>query len=159
MLIIPATPSASYFAPGSVITCISFTVLAGMLRRTSFGLLEIMLEGFPFRYILKLVDPFSCTLSSPSTVTIGTFFNISNRLFVVDSGSLSILYTILSRSTFTSGFCAETITSDKAFSLSLIYIVPRSTIFASPTTTGLTRVFLPIYSTVSRYSPFLFIEN
>lgn len=47
MFMIPPTPSASYLAPGSVITYIDFTELAGRLRSTSFGLLLIIVFGLP----------------------------------------------------------------------------------------------------------------
>ena len=126
---IPPIPSASYLAPGEVITSIYLIVFAGILFSTSFGLLLIILLGFPFTCILKLLLPFTCTLSSPSTVTKGTFRSISNILFDFESGSSSILYSILSTSTFTKGFCATTSTPFNTLLASEEIIVPKSTSF------------------------------
>ena len=91
-------------APGEVITSICLMVLAGILLSTSFGLLLIILLGLPFTWILKLLLPFTLMLSSPSTVTNGTLRSISITVLVFESGSSSMLYSILSTSTFTSGF-------------------------------------------------------
>ena len=87
ILIIPPIPSASYLAPGSVITSTSFTLLAGILFSTCEGLFETILDGFPLMYILKFEEPLSWISSSPSTVTSGTFRNKSSTLDVDDSGS------------------------------------------------------------------------
>ena len=106
MLRMPPTPSASYFGPGLVITSILRMELAGMLLSTSLGLFDIMLLGRPFTYTLKLELPFTLMFSSPSTVTSGTLRSISSMLLVFESGSSSMLYSILSMSAFTSGFCA-----------------------------------------------------
>ena len=62
-----------------------------MLFKTSVGLLLIILFGLPFTYTLNLLLPLTCILSSPSTVTKGTFRNISNVLLVFESGSSSML--------------------------------------------------------------------
>ena len=123
---IPPTPSASYLAPGEVITSIYLMELAGMLFSTSFGLLLIMLLGFPLTCTLKLLLPFTCILSSPSTVTKGTFRSISSMLFDFESGSSSMLYSILSTSTLTKGFCATTSTPFSSLVASAESIVPRS---------------------------------
>ena len=123
---IPPTPSASYLAPGDVITSIYLMELAGILFNTSFGLLLIILLGFPLTCILKLLLPFTCMLSSPSTVTKGTFRSISNILFDFESGSSSILYSILSTSTLTKGFCATTSTPFNSLLASAESIVPKS---------------------------------
>ena len=48
ILIIPPIPSASYFTPGSVITSMFFTELAGMLFNTTDGLLLNKFDGLPF---------------------------------------------------------------------------------------------------------------
>ena len=88
---IPPIPSASYLAPGSVMTSIDLTELAGRLRNTSLGLLLIKVLGFPFTCTLKLLEPFTWILSSPSTVTSGTFFSISSVVLVCESGSSSML--------------------------------------------------------------------
>ncbi|WP_249117387.1 MULTISPECIES: hypothetical protein [Prevotellaceae] len=87
MLSIPATPSASYLAPGFVMTSIFLTVEAGMVLIISVGLLLIMVFGLPFTYTLKSVLPFTFTTSFPSTVTIGTFRSISNSVMLLLSGS------------------------------------------------------------------------
>ena len=103
-------PSASYFAPGSVMTSIDFTELAGRLRSTSFGLLLMSVFGLPFTCTLKFDEPFTWILSSASTVTSGTLRSISSVVLVFESGSSSMLYEILSISAFTNGFCATTST-------------------------------------------------
>ena len=47
MFNIAVTPSASYFAPGSVMTSIFFIDDAGILFNTSLGLLLTIFDGFP----------------------------------------------------------------------------------------------------------------
>ena len=47
ILMMPPTPSASYFGPGLVMISIFFTLLAGMFLSTSEGLFDIMLLGLP----------------------------------------------------------------------------------------------------------------
>ena len=84
-------PSASYLAPGSVMTSMDLMELAGRLRSTSFGLLLISVFGLPFTCTLKFDEPFTCMLSSASTVTSGTLRSISKVVFVFASGSSSML--------------------------------------------------------------------
>ena len=84
-----------------------------------------MLFGLPLTYTLKDVEPFTFTLSCPSTLTIGTFLSISITVLVCDSGSSSTLYVSLSMSAFTSGLYATTSTPFSSVLLSLTRSVPR----------------------------------
>ena len=59
----PAAPSASYFAPGLVITSILFTAVAGMLLNTIAGLLENITLGTPSTYTLNDDEPLTVMLS------------------------------------------------------------------------------------------------
>ena len=140
MFRIPPTPSASYFALGLVITSMCLMELAGILFRTSVGLLLIMLLGLPLTYTLKLLLPFTLMLSSPSTVTRGTLRSISRTEFDLESGSSCTLYSILSISAFTNGFWATISTCPNSLEASVIYMVPKSTDF-SP---GFTEKFFTI---------------
>ena len=128
--------------------------LAGILFSTSVGLLLIILLGLPFTYTLKLLLPFTLILSSPSTVTKGTLRSISNTEFDFESGSSCTLYSILSISAFTSGFWATTSTCPSSLDASVIYSVPKSTIFSPAfTLKSFTMVFLPIEEIVITKSP------
>ena len=91
MLRIEPTPSASYFAPGSVMTSIFFIMLAGMALSTSLALPESVGSGWPFLYILKLLLPLTMILSWPSTVTRGTLRSISRAVLVLASSSFCTL--------------------------------------------------------------------
>ena len=61
-----------------------------MLLSTSLGLLDIIWLGLLFTYTLNELEPFTCMLSSPSTVTIGTLRSMSITELVFESGSLSM---------------------------------------------------------------------
>ena len=87
ILRIPLTPSASYLAPGSVITSMRLIIEAGIDLSTSLGLRDQLLLGRPFLKILKLELPSTFMFSSPSTVTRGTFFSISKIVLVLESSS------------------------------------------------------------------------
>ncbi len=88
----PEVPSASYFAPGSVITSILRIEEAGMALSTVERFeLENIGSSFPLTSILKLADPCTLTFSSASTVTIGTFRSISSTLLLFAAGSSSML--------------------------------------------------------------------
>ena len=91
MLMIPPTPSASYFDDGFVITSMSLIVLAGRLFRTSLKFFDIMVELLPFTNTLKFDCPLSVIFSSASTLINGTLRNISNEFVVCASGSASML--------------------------------------------------------------------
>ena len=154
ILMIPPTPSASYFGPGFVITSTFLMLAAGILFNTSLGLLVIMLFGLPFTYALNDELPFTFTLSCPSTLTIGTFFSISITVFTPASGSSSTLYVSLSMSAFTSGLYATTSTPFSSVWLSVASSFPRSMVFdVADTVNALRMSFLPIDLTMSRYSP------
>ena len=129
-------------------------VLAGILLSTSFGLLLIILLGLPFTWILKLLLPFTLMLSSPSTVTNGTLRSISITVLVFESGSSSMLYSILSTSTFTSGFWATTSIPFSSLVASAIFNFPRSITFSlALTVKSFTIVTLPTDDKVIIYSP------
>ena len=83
----PAAPSASYFAPGLVITSMLFTTLAGMLLKIIDGLLENITLGIPSTYTLKDDEPLTVMLSWPSTVTIGTLRSMSSTVYDFESSS------------------------------------------------------------------------
>ena len=68
MLSTPPVPSASYLAPGLVITSMFFTIVAGIALKICEGLAENIGFGFPSTYTLKLDEPFTVILSCPSTV-------------------------------------------------------------------------------------------
>ena len=104
MFRIPPVPSASYLAPGSVITSIFLIVAAGMDFSTVFTSPESIGSSLPFTRILKLELPFTFMLSSASTVTIGTFLNISIVVLIEASGSSSTLYVRVAPSLCTSFF-------------------------------------------------------
>ena len=87
MLSIAPTPSASYFAPGSVITSMRLIIDAGIAESTSLGLLENELLGRPFLYTLKLPEPFTVILFCASTSTMGTLRSISMIVAVLESAS------------------------------------------------------------------------
>ncbi|CCY64959.1 unknown [Prevotella sp. CAG:1124] len=125
-----------------------------MLLSTSDGLFDIMLFGRPLTYTLKDELPFTLILSSPSTVTIGTLRSISSIVFDFESGSLSMSYSSLSMSAFTSGFWATTSTPESSFLSSFISIVPRSIARPLPfVSMSFTMSARPIELMVSTYLP------
>ena len=78
----PPVPSASYLAPGLVITSMLLTMVAGMaLSIWLVFWLSIML-GLPLTYTLKLACPFTEMLSCPSTLTMGTLRSMSSTVSV-----------------------------------------------------------------------------
>ena len=125
---IAPTPSASYFAPGSVITSMRLIIDAGIADNTSLGLLENELFGRPFLYTLKLLEPFTVILFCASTFTIGTLRSISMIVDVFELSSACTSYPMRSISFVTRGRCANTVTSPNISELSFITNLPKSAI-------------------------------
>ena len=63
MFRMPVEPSASYLAPGLVITSMLFTAEAGMLLNTIEGFDENITLGMPSTYTLNDDEPFTEMLS------------------------------------------------------------------------------------------------
>ena len=114
MLRIAVVPSASYLAPGSVITSILLIVEAGIALRISLRFCpERLGSGCPFLYTLKLVEPWTLMFSCPSTVTRGIFLSISKVVFVCAVLSCCTSYVSLSISFLISWrLCATTTSSN-----------------------------------------------
>jgi len=72
--LVTGSPGAKYDAEG----------IGGILNIVTVG---SGFEGYTATFRGKLLLPFTCTLSSPSTVTKGTFRSISNILFDFESVS------------------------------------------------------------------------
>ncbi len=77
MLIIPAEPSASYFADGDVITSTVLIISAGICFKASAMLDAIIVEGLLLINTFTLEDPRNEGLPSKSTDNMGTFFKTS----------------------------------------------------------------------------------
>ena len=111
ILMIPPSPSASYFAPGLVITSMLLIWLAGMDCKTSAMLLPNAVEGLPLIRNRMLELPASSTFPSTSTETWGTFLSISVATPPCEVRSFSALKTILSILFSIKPFWAITVTS------------------------------------------------
>ena len=96
MLMIPPKPSASYFAPGLVMTSTDFISLAGIDCNTSAIFEPKAILGLPLIKNRMLEVPANCTLPSISTETMGIFFNKSVATPLCALISFSALKTILS---------------------------------------------------------------
>ncbi len=71
MLMMPPVPSASYFAPGLVITSTRSITSAGIIFTASAMLDDMIVEGLPFIRTLMLLEPCMDTFPSRSTVSRG----------------------------------------------------------------------------------------
>ncbi len=96
ILIIPALPSASYFAVGVVTTSTSLIWSAGMAFSALATSDEKSVEGFPLMSICIFDEPRRLTLPSKSTDSNGTRLNTSDASPPRFDISLSALYTNLS---------------------------------------------------------------
>ena len=144
-------PSASYSAPGSVITSMRLMVEAGMARKMSLELRVSDGAGRPFLYILKSVEPFTRMVPSASTDTMGTLRSTSLTMRVGRSGSAVRSKATPSILRMTIGFWAVTVMASSVSADSLITKVPKSTTGASSDMVKVVSTsFIPTYDRFMR---------
>ena len=96
ILMIPADPSASYFADGDVITSTVLIISAGICFKASVILEAIIVDGLLLINTFTFVEPRKEGLPSKSTESIGTFFKTSVASPPLLEASFSALYTVRS---------------------------------------------------------------